>query len=212
MAGVDKQPDIDYSAAIRSLMWLPGPTWSFRGLGRPRGFFKKPKADSTSKVNAIKIEGFCDSDWGNCPETRKSVTGYAMLVAGGSVAWAARRQTVVSRSTAGAEYVASFLPKTRVNFTLGVDNQAASTLQSNPTNSRKTRHIELRLQYVREQVARKPVTIWKVGGDVNPADLLTKPPGYLRPIKVKQLIGMHSETEPAPREKQRKHYHDEQHL
>ncbi|KAE9243984.1 hypothetical protein PF004_g5862, partial [Phytophthora fragariae] len=51
--------------------------------------------------------------------------------------------------------------------------------------------------------------IWKVDGDVNPADLLTKPLGYPRLTKLKQLIGMHLEAELTPREKQRKLYHDE---
>ncbi|KAE9167405.1 hypothetical protein PF002_g30886 [Phytophthora fragariae] len=131
---VDKQPGIDCRAAIGSLMYMAtgtrpdlafpvgylsrfveNPTVQHGGALKrvlrylvattDHGiFFKKPKASSLSKVNAIKIEGFCDSDWGDCPETRKSVTGYAMLVAGGPVAWAARRQTVVAQSTAEAEY------------------------------------------------------------------------------------------------------------
>ncbi|GMF61986.1 unnamed protein product [Phytophthora fragariaefolia] len=55
----------------------------------------------------ITVDGYCDSDWGNRPDTRKSVTGYVMMVAGGPVAWAALRQSAVAQSTAEAEYVAS---------------------------------------------------------------------------------------------------------
>lgn len=133
---------------------------------------------------------------------------------------------MVALSTAEAEYVASceacmegralanvlteVLPKTRIDFTFGVDNQAAITLASNPTYSRKARHIELRFHYVREQVAQKTVRIWKVDGDVNPAGLFTKPLGYPRLTKMKQLVGMHPESEPTPREKQRKMYGDGQ--
>ncbi|OWY93317.1 Copia type Polyprotein [Phytophthora megakarya] len=38
----------------------------------------------------------------------------------------------------------------KVAFTLGVDNQAAIALATHPTYSRETRHIELRLHFVRE--------------------------------------------------------------
>ncbi|KAE9125903.1 hypothetical protein PF007_g6173 [Phytophthora fragariae] len=109
---------------------------------------------------------------------------------------------------ASTNVLTEVLPKTRIDFTLGVNNQAAITLASNPTYSRKTRHIELRFHYVREQVTRKAVSIWKVDGDVNPADLLTKPLGYPQLTKMKQLIGMHPEAELTPREMQRK-LHDE---
>jgi hypothetical protein len=118
--------------------------------------FKRP----STKPKTITIDGYCDSDWGNCPETRKSITGYTMMVAGGPVAWAARRQSVVAQSTTEAEYVAfceacmegksllnvltEAISEQLVEFTLGVDNQAAIALASNTTYSRKTRHIELR--------------------------------------------------------------------
>ncbi|KAE8968944.1 hypothetical protein PR003_g28871 [Phytophthora rubi] len=80
-----------------------------------------------------------------------------MMVERGPVAWAARQQSVVAQSTAEAEYVAlcevclegksllsiltEAVPEQQVEPTLGVDNQAAIALASNPTYNRKTRHI-----------------------------------------------------------------------
>ncbi|KAG6614430.1 Integrase catalytic core protein [Phytophthora cinnamomi] len=52
------------------------------------------------------IDGYCDSDWGNDPDTRKSITGFAHCMAGGAASWASRRQSIVAQSTAEAEYVA----------------------------------------------------------------------------------------------------------
>ncbi|GMF48910.1 unnamed protein product [Phytophthora fragariaefolia] len=181
------------------------------------------KVDFFEDMNGnITVGGYCDSDWGNCPNTRKSVTGYVMMVAGGPVAWEARRQSVVAQSTAEAEYVASceacmegkslinilteVLPALGTNFTLGVDNQAALALASSPTYSRKTRHIELRFHYVREQVKEKAVKIWKVNGEVNPADLLTKPLGFPRLAKLKALVGMKPDLQPTPREQRPSQY------
>ena len=71
-----------------------------------------------------------------------------------------------------ANVLTEVLPKRKIDFTLGVDDQAAISLASNPMYSRKTRHIELRFHYVREQLARKAGNIRKVDGDVNPADYL----------------------------------------
>ncbi|OWY93423.1 Copia type Polyprotein [Phytophthora megakarya] len=53
----------------------------------------------------ITLEGFCDSDWTNDPESRKSTTGFVFTLVGGTISWMSRRQSVVALSTAEAEYV-----------------------------------------------------------------------------------------------------------
>ncbi|KAG3063695.1 hypothetical protein PI124_g22600 [Phytophthora idaei] len=57
--------------------------------------------------STLLIDGFCDSDWGNDPDTRKSVTGYDHCLVGGAISWTSRRQSIVAQSTAEAEYVAA---------------------------------------------------------------------------------------------------------
>jgi hypothetical protein len=98
--------------------------------------------------------------------------------------------------------------KRGISFKLGVDNQAAIALATRPTYSRKTRHIELRLHYVREMARQEGVKLWKVSGDENPADLLTKPLGFLRLDKMKGLIGMRPKVQQTPREIQRQKFRD----
>ncbi|KAE8999655.1 hypothetical protein PR001_g18999 [Phytophthora rubi] len=185
-----------------------------------RVFFKyQQDASVFNDDQVISIDGYCDADWGNCPDTRKSVTGYTMMLAGGPVAWAARRQSIVALSTAEAEYAASceachegramlnllveVLQNHVAEFKLGVDNQAAAALASRPSYSRKPRHIELRYHYVRKMVNMKIVKMWKVDGDANPADLFTKPLGFARLNQLKSPIGMQPEIGPAQRELQR---------
>ncbi|OWY93127.1 Copia type Polyprotein [Phytophthora megakarya] len=109
------------------------------------------------KKDAVVLEGFSDSDWANDPEQRKSSTGFVFTLAGGTVAWMSRRQSIVALSTAEAECVATceammeavagrhllqeIFPGREVKLRIGIDNQAAHTMATNLTYSRRTRPI-----------------------------------------------------------------------
>jgi hypothetical protein len=47
---------------------------------------------------------YTDADWVGCPETRRSMSGYAVFLGDNLVSWSAKRYTIVSRSSAKAEY------------------------------------------------------------------------------------------------------------
>lgn len=53
-----------------------------------------------------KVEGFIDSDWASCPETRRSTGGYLFTLSGAAITWQSKRQLTVARSSMESEYVA----------------------------------------------------------------------------------------------------------
>eukprot|EP00961_Rhodomonas_salina_P228777 3092083-Rhodomonas_salina.3 len=51
------------------------------------------------------LEGYSDSDWASCKDTRKSVGGFIYKFAGAAISWKCKRQPVVALSTAEAEFI-----------------------------------------------------------------------------------------------------------
>ncbi|GJW31650.1 uncharacterized mitochondrial protein-like protein [Tanacetum coccineum] len=50
------------------------------------------------------LTAYCDSDWLGCPFTRRLRMGYLLILGGGPISWRTKKQSVVSRSSAEAEY------------------------------------------------------------------------------------------------------------
>jgi len=143
-----------------------------------------------SKDSTFQLRAFCDSDWGSCPNSRKSVTGYAILLGKSLISWRSKKQGVVSRSTAEGEYrtiavtwceltwFLALLKDLNVQPTLLVqlycDNQAALHILHNPVFHERTKHIEVDCHYVRDKFKAGHICPCYVSSKDQLADLFTK--------------------------------------
>jgi hypothetical protein len=59
-------------------------------------------------------------------------------------------------------------------LTLCGDNQGSIFLASNPAQSQRTKHIDVRYHFIRDCVEEKKIKMLYIQGTINPADILTK--------------------------------------
>lgn len=69
-----------------------------------------------ASTSAAHLTAFCDSDWASCLMSKKSTTDFCILLGDSSISWKAKKQTVVARSTAEAEYRAMALTTYEVTW------------------------------------------------------------------------------------------------
>lgn len=144
-----------------------------------------------NKDSDSNITGYSDADWANDPDTRKSVTGAIFVTNGGAISWLSKRQRTVALSTVEAEYIAlstacqealwlkelqrELNPEMEKRpIQIYSDNNGAISLCKNACVSQRSKHIDVRYHFIKENVRNGKLTVKHIASEEMIADMLTK--------------------------------------
>ena len=186
------RPDITYAVGVVS-KYNSNPNEAH--LTAVKRIFRYLKGSRDIKMcfnkSANACYGFSDSDWGGDIDDRKSTSGYVFKVGDSVVSWCSKKQPTVALSTAEAELIALcsaiqelfWLRKllceidsrsTDLANTMYVDNLGTIHMGKNPVISNRSKHIDVKYNFIREAVQDKKVELVHIESKNNVADIFTK--------------------------------------
>ncbi|GJU32029.1 retrovirus-related pol polyprotein from transposon TNT 1-94 [Tanacetum coccineum] len=142
------------------------------------------------KGTDIETVVYADSDHAGDYVDRKSTSGICTFVGCCLTSWFSKKQTALAISTTEAEYVSAgkacqqalWMKQALIDYDVQLDdvpimcdNKGAIDLSKNPVQHSRTKHIEIRHHFLRDNVQKGHISIEKVSSVDNIADILTKP-------------------------------------
>jgi hypothetical protein len=151
---------------------------------------------STNSRSALTV--FADANWGSCKDSRRSTTGWLIQLCGGWIDWSCKKQETVALSSCEAEYVAASSATAGVTWTVQLlseigfldwisggaslsaipvlfsDNRSAIAMANTDSLHSRSKHIDIKHHFIREQVDRKFIAIQWISTHEQIADILTK--------------------------------------
>ncbi|GKC23988.1 retrovirus-related pol polyprotein from transposon TNT 1-94 [Tanacetum coccineum] len=141
------------------------------------------------KDSGFELTAFSDADHAGCLDTRKSTSGGIQFLGEKLVSWMSKKQDCTAMSTAEAEYVALSVSFAQVmwmrtqlkdygfnynKIPLYCDSQSAIAISCNPVQHSRTKHINVRYHFIKEQVERGIIELYFVRTEYQLADMFTK--------------------------------------
>jgi hypothetical protein len=121
-----------------------------------------------SRHDHLKIEAYIDADWAGSIMDRRSKLGYCTFVGGNLVTWQSKKQSMVARFSAEAEFRAiahgvceilwlKILLKelgfdSKDSVRLYCDNKAAISIAHNPVQHDQTKHVDIDRHFIKEKL------------------------------------------------------------
>ena len=127
------------------------------------------------KGESREVEAYTDADWAGSVVDRRSTSGYCTYIWGNLVTWRSKKQNVVARSSAEAEFrslangVSELLwlklllkelqVATKSPMKLYSDNKAAISIAHNPVHHDRTKHVEVDRHFIKEKIEEGSICI-----------------------------------------------------
>ncbi|XP_026450884.1 uncharacterized protein LOC113351015 [Papaver somniferum] len=186
------RPDISYAVHVVSQFMDAPRTSHFDAVFRILRYVKGTlyQGLNFSSTSYLCLRAYTDLDWAGDITERRSTTGYCLFLGNSPISWRSKKQSVVSRSSAEAEYRAMTHTTSEIvwlrwllsdmgihmigSTPLYCDNKAAIHIAHNDVFHERTKHIEIdfhfELHHFKQQTNKLPY----VSSEFQLADLLTK--------------------------------------
>ncbi|GJR12025.1 retrovirus-related pol polyprotein from transposon TNT 1-94 [Tanacetum coccineum] len=142
------------------------------------------------KGTGVETIVYADSDHAGDYVDHKTIRGVCTFMGCCLTSWFSKKQTALAISTTEAEYVSAgkacqqalWMKQALIDYDINLDNipvlcdnKCAIDLSKNPVLHSRTKHIEIRHHFLRDNVQKGNISIEKVSSKDNIADILTKP-------------------------------------
>nr|GEZ19734.1 retrovirus-related Pol polyprotein from transposon TNT 1-94 [Tanacetum cinerariifolium] len=161
------------------------------------------------KDSSVALTAFADADHAGCQDTHRSTSGSVQFLGERLISWSSKRQKSAAISSTEAEYIALsgcyaqilWMRSQLTNYGLGFnkipmycDNKRAIALCCNNVQHSRSKHIDIRYHFIKEQVEHGVIELYFVNTEYQLADLFTKALGRDRIEFLINKLGMRSFT------------------
>jgi len=157
------------------------------------------------KGSTIDLIGYTDADYAGFLVDRKSTSGMAHFLGSCLISWGSKKQNSVALSTAESEYIAAASCCSQLlwirnqlkdfgvvydSVPIYCDNTSAINISKNPVQHSKTKHIEIRHHFLRDNVEKGLVEMLFCKSEDQIADIFTKPLCRESFCKLRVMLGL----------------------
>nr|GEY77135.1 retrovirus-related Pol polyprotein from transposon TNT 1-94 [Tanacetum cinerariifolium] len=166
-------------------------------------------AQSSSTDSSFALTAFADADHAGCQDTRRSSSGSLQFLRERLISWSSKKKKSAAIFSTEAEYISlsgccaqilwmrSQLTDYGIGFNkipMYCDNKSAIALCCNNVQHSRSKHIDIRYHFIKEQIENGVIELYFVNTEYQLADLFTKALGRDRIEFLINKLGMRSFT------------------
>ncbi|GJV67943.1 hypothetical protein Tco_1483452 [Tanacetum coccineum] len=178
-------PMVERTKLDEDLSGIPVDQTQYRSMIGSLMYLTASRPDLYPKDTAMALTAYADADHAGCQDTRISTSGSAQFLGDKLLSWSSKKQTSTSISSTEAEYIAMSGCCAQIlwmrsqlsdygfaynHIPLYYDNKSAIALCYNNVQHSRSKHVDIRHHFIREQVEKRVVE-WT---EYQLADIFTK--------------------------------------